>query len=204
MYLTPGSKKKEVAQPLPKPSKKKKAARKARPMSTCDLCGSAYRTRPTAAGKRCFDCWQEEARLLHLWSAIPTQHDCVDHPSRSTCSNDHHHAFHRAAVDFAVRIRKGSVDAGPIVRSIRVLSDARAKEETARKRQQQERRRAAAEAREAEKAKALRDEQNKAQAAEIARKEARARRLMDSVRRETPIEDLSEAMAKLQGRWNGR
>lgn len=199
--LTPVSKRK-VVEPPPKPSKKKRPARKARPMSTCDLCASAYRTRPTAAGKRCFDCWQEEMKLVQLWSAVPRNHVCADHPTRANCSDERHHIFHRTAVQFAVRIKNGSTDVGPIVRSIRALVDAQDHEQAARKQQQDERRRAAVSARKAEKARALVEEQERTRRAEIARKEARARRLMESVRRETPIEDLHEALHKLQSRFN--
>jgi hypothetical protein len=202
--LTPVSKKK-VVDSVPKPSKKKKkkrSSRRARPLSSCDLCGSAYRTRPTAAGKRCFDCWQSEMKLIDLWSAVPKGHACVDRPNRSTCSDERHHAFYRAAVYFSIRINSGSTDAAPIIRSVHTLLRAKEQEQAARDRQQRERRREAAAKREAARAKAMHEQQERARKAEIERREARARRLMDEIRRETPIEDLREAMARLQGRWN--
>lgn len=185
-----------------------KPDRKSKPKSVdadaCDLCSSRYRTRMTAVGKRCFDCWREHERLVALWSAVPHDHSCAGAPSRATCSSSDHRKFYMVASSLANRSRNDQIDIAHILRSAqsRALEVAEQNRATALKKQ--ERKQEAAAQRQAARAKAKHEQQERARKAEITRKEARACQLMSEIRSETPIEDLREAMSKLQGRWNER
>jgi hypothetical protein len=201
LSVTPAVANKTVANSTPKPSRKKKA-RKSEPTICCELCRSTRRTRATAMGKRCFDCWRDEQRLLELWSSVPESHLCSGMPSRATCSSISHRKFYMVASSLALRSRNGQIDITHIVRSVQSHALDVAEQKRVAARQKQERKREAAALRETARAKATHEQQERARKASIARKEAQSRQLMDEIRRDVPIEDLQEALSKLRGRWN--
>lgn len=202
LSLTPAVTCKPVPKATPKPPRKKKSSRRSEPTNCCELCRSTHRTRTTAMGKRCFNCWRDEERLLELWTSIPESHQCSGTPSRATCSNTSHRKFYMVASSLALRARNEQIDITHIVRSVQSHALDVAEQNRATARKKQERKQEAAALREMAREKVKHEQQERARKASIARKEARTPQLMGEIRREAPIEDLQEALSKLRGRWN--